>query len=467
MKKKLIALTAAGFLIFAFTGLCLAEPEFSVTGWFRARSYWVPNIALDKTSTRENTYSDQRLILDPVLKITDAIQIKMRIRALDYIWGHTTMFKGLTFDRQIDKTGARPWTDPNSHFTWDRAWAVISLGKYGTLQIGRMDCSLFHNYFVSEEDTYPRYNYIAPAITVPETIGGGGVFLCGILYDKRVEGDVDKTYGAPGFAGFELDIRGGEMNAFTPWFFLGTKKFQVGYTWFPFIAYFSEGQGGTQIVHFHDAMFDAKLGPVNLMSEGTHMAGKLDPNLRMDNAWAYFVDLSVPVEEETVPISKVAVQVGHAGGCRDPAKYPEAAFPVGDPWGLYGYTLNKMALLGLNVEWDVDLILWDQIYESVRNATYIRGRVDFKTPAEKISGYIAGIYSIADQYARFQPPVGTAATTLGDEKGMGFEIDLGISYALAEKSSILLGVGYFMPGKYFAEPRDGTLGATVRTNIKF
>ena len=142
MKRKLIALAAAGFLVFAFTGACLAEPELSVTGWFRVRSYWVPNIALDKTSTRERTYTDQRLILDPVLKVTDAIQIKMRLRVLDYIWGYNTM-PGWNFGQQIDETSVRNPADP-SNITWDRAWAVISLGKYGLFQIGRMDCSCPH-----------------------------------------------------------------------------------------------------------------------------------------------------------------------------------------------------------------------------------------------------------------------------------------------------------------------------------
>ena len=134
MKRKLIALATAGFLVFAFTGLCLAEPELSVTGWFRVRSYWVPNIALDKTSTRERTYTDQRLILDPVLKISDAVQIKGRLRVLDYIWGYNTM-PGWNFGQQIDETGARNPADP-SNITWDRAWAVISLGNTDSFRLG-------------------------------------------------------------------------------------------------------------------------------------------------------------------------------------------------------------------------------------------------------------------------------------------------------------------------------------------
>ena len=448
MKRKLIALATAGFLVFAFTGLCLAEPELSVTGWFRVRSYWVPNIALDKTSTRERTYTDQRLILDPVLKVTDGVQIKMRLRVLDYIWGYNTM-PGWNFDRQIDETGARNPADP-SNITWDRAWAVISLGKYGVFQIGRMDCRCPHEYLVATDDTWPRYNYTAPAIKMPESIGG--ILLTGIFYDKRTEGDIDKTFGSP-------TNPLGETTAFAPWFYLLARDFKVFYFWFPFIFHIPEADGGNALIHFHSTAIDANLGPVNLESEFTYMPGELMPGLETVNNIAFYVDLSVPVEKEEVPVSKVAVQVGYAGGCVDPAENPKSVLPT-------GVTLSKFGLDGINREFDVDLILWDQIYASVRNAMYIRGRVDFKIPETKVGGYLAGIYSIANQYARFQPPA-SVATTTGDEKAMGFEIDLGISYELAEKSDIVLGVGYFMPGKYLADPRDGTLAATVKTNIRF
>jgi len=460
MKKRLLALAAAGFLVFAFTGACLAEPELSVTGWFRVRSYWIPNIALDKTSTRERAYSDQRLILDPVLKITDAVQIKMRIRALDYIWGYNTM-PGWNFDRQIDENSQRTRWDP-SNITWDRAWAVISLGKYGLFQIGRMDGSTPTELTVAYDDTWPRYNYIIPAITMPESIGG--VLIGGIFYDKRTEGDIDKTFGVG-----SLRDPSGETTAFAPWFYLLARDFRVFYFWFPFIFHYPEGEGGNALIHFHSTAIHANLGPVDFEGEFTYMPGELIPGFETVNNTAFYVDLSVPVENEELPVTKVAVQVGFAGGCVDPAEHPESAFAPGalGP-GVGSYTLSKFGLDGCNPEFDVDLILWDQIYASLRNAMYIRGRVDFKIPETKVGGYLAGIYSIANQYARFQPPWSTSvATTMDDEKGMGFEIDLGISYELAEKSSIVLGLGYFMPGKYFAEPRDGTLGATVKTNIWF
>jgi len=461
MKKRLIALAAAGFLVFAFTGACLAEPELSVTGWFRVRSYWVPNIALDKTSTRERTYTDQRLILDPVLKITDAIQIKGRLRVLDYIWGYNTM-PGWNFGQQIDETGARNPADP-SNITWDRAWAVISLGKYGLFQIGRMDCRCPTELTVAVDDTWPRYNYIAPAIKMPESIGG--ILLAGIFYDKRAEGDIDNTFG-PGVLGVNPS---NETTAFAPWFYLLARDFRVFYFWFPFIFHFSEADGGNALLHFHSTAIHANLGPVNWESEFTYMPGKLTPDLEWANNTAFYVDLSVPVENEAVPISKVALQVGFAGGCVDPVENPEAVVPAA--WGLVNNqgvpaTLSKFGVDGCNPEFDVDLILWDQIYASLRNAMYIKGRVDFKVPETKWGGYLAGIYSIANQYARFQIPASVPVTT-DDEKGMGFEIDLGISYELAEKSNIVLGLGYFMPGKYFAEPRDGTLAATVKTNIWF
>jgi len=449
MKRKLIALAAAGFLVFAFTGLCLAEPELSVTGWFRVRSYWVPNIALDKTSTRERTYSDQRLILDPVLKITDAVQIKFRIRALDYIWGWNTM-PGWNFQQQQREDMSRNPNDP-SNITWDRAWAVISLGKYGLFQIGRMDAHCPTEFTVAYDDTWPRYNYMIPAITMPESIGG--ILIGGIFYDKRIEGDIDKTFGPDIAAPVE------EITAFAPWFYLLARDFKVFYFWFPFIFHYNEAAGGNALLHFHSTAIHANLGPVNWESEFTYMPGKLTPDLEWTNNVAFYVDLSVPVENEEVPVSKVAVQVGFAGGCVDPAENPKSVLPA-------GFTLSKFGVDGCNPEFDVDLILWDQIYASLRNAMYIRGRVDFKIPETKLGGYLAGIYSIANQYARFQPPA-SVATTDGDEKAMGFEIDLGISYELAEKSNIVLGLGYFMPGKYFADPRDGTLAATVKTNIRF
>ena len=452
MKKRLLAFGVAGLLIFAFIGVCLAEPELSVTGWFRVRSYWIPNIALNKDSTLERTYTDQRLILDPVLKITDAIQIKMRLRALDYIWGYNTM-PGWNFAQQTTETGARSAADPNSSFTWDRAWAVISLGKYGLFQIGRMDCRCPTEFTVATDDTWPRYNYIAPALKMPESIGG--VLLGGIFYDKRGEGDIDKTFG-PGILG---TWPSNEVTAFAPWFYLLARDIKLFYFWFPFIFHYPEAEGGNALLHFHSTSIFTKLGPVNLETEITYMPGKLTPTLEWVNNFAFYVDLSVPVEKKEVPVSKVAVQVGYAGGCVDPAKHPESVLP-------FGFTLSKFGVDGINPEFDVDLILWDQIYRSVRNAMYIRGKVDFRTPIERLWGYLAGIYSMADQYARFQPAA-SVPTTLGDEKSMGFELDLGIGCTLAPNSSIVLGFGYFMPGKYFAEPRDGTLGATVKTNIYF
>lgn len=445
MTKKLIALVAASVLLFALSSVCFAEPELTVNGWYRVRGHFYGNIDLDKETTgpgmKDRSYWEQKAVIQPTLKVTDSITILSRFRALDTVWGYNDMPYGLTFEGQNLPGGARNPDDPNANFTWDRLWAMISLGKYGTVTIGRQQTDLFHNYFVSAEDTYGRVNWMIWPVE--------GKVLTGLLYDKRGEGDID-------------DMNDGEATHWCPWFMIFEKDWTLGYVHSWFIYYTADGRGNA---HFNDAMFNAKLGPVDLKSEFTYTFGTAEPGVDITDSFSMFADFSVPLEG---PVNKVSLLFSYFQGYKEDTD------------------VSWSGVLGSNVDWvddwEVDLILFNQILGRVINAIVIRPRVDITFPgAEKWGAYVSCLYAMADQEAQYQPyypnalpgwgslPVnnGTGAElTATDEKGMGFEIDVGIKYALAENSDVVLGVGYFAPGKYFVG-EDPCLGIELQTMIRF
>ncbi|MFB0526836.1 MAG: hypothetical protein ACETVO_05150, partial [bacterium] len=155
MKKRLLIFGVAGLVVLLVASIALAEIEFSVGGHFRALSYYISNPDLNKDVGMERSYTEQMLILNPVLKLNDFIQVKARLRALDYIWGDNGV-PGLTWGPMI-RTGQGSANDMT--FQWDRAWVHLFFGKYGSLQIGRQQTDLFHNFSIAEDDTYPRYHY--------------------------------------------------------------------------------------------------------------------------------------------------------------------------------------------------------------------------------------------------------------------------------------------------------------------
>ena len=463
----------AGLVVLLVASICLAEIEFSVGGHFRARSYWITNPDLVKGGP-ERSYTDQRLVLNPiVLKLSDFIQIKTRIRALDYFWGHNGM-PAKTWPEMINWDGTAATDQKESgtnNFQWDRAWAHIFLGKYGSVQIGRQQTDLFHNYAVSEEDTAPRYHYITPVFSLPND----NSIMGGIFYQKNVEGDPDVVTGPAG----------NDDMAWCPWVLFMSPKLTIGYVFFQRIwaGVGPAGESGSMI--FNEAMVNASLGPVDIKSEYTLCLGKA-PGSYLDwkHNFSFFVDAGVPVEASPY-IDRAAVVVGLFQGLKAPK--------AGEAYGSFASNEDWID------EWKIDLILWDQIYNEIFNAWIIRPKIDFVIPDTKWGGFISACMSFADQYARYQNGddvydpvrrwvdagddgiVGTdddvyawdaapsgAVLTGGDEKTIGTEIDLGINYTLGPRQTIELVAGILMPGKYFAEDnRDTTLGVALKTHIRF
>ena len=502
MKKKLLAFGVAGLLLVLVASLALAEIEFSVGGHFRARSYWLTNPDL-KEGGPERSYSDQRLLLNPVLKLSDWIQLKARIRVLDYFWGYNTV-PGLTWPEQIG------WDDDElatidqgqgeagtNNFQWDRAWVHIFFGKYGSLQIGRQQTDLFHNFSIAEDDTYPRYHYITPVFALPKENN----IMFGILYDKRTEGDIDKItessmieFGpngvpdgavvlpdatlAPG--GDDDDVNGddkiseltaADSFAWCPWVFFWNPTITIGYVFFvwDWAGVGPAGEASNWIMH--DAMINAKIGPVDIKSEIDYLHGRWIGSWdKVKHSLEFFVDVGAPVPSPVV--NRASVVVGLFSG----VKPPEADVHFG--------------AIGSNEDWiddwKIDLICWDQIFNSVYNAWIIRPKIDFVVPNSKFGGFVSACMSFADQEAGYyledyavDAPAYTLKTpewtwrnphpvdlTQGSEKSIGTEIDLGINYTLGPRQTIELVLGYFAPGKYFAD-RDGTIGAALKTHIRF
>jgi len=438
MKRKLLVFGIAGILLLVVASISVAEPEFSVTGHFRARSYYIINPNLNKDVGNERSYSDQRLILNPSLKISDWATLNMRIRALDYIWGYNGV-PGLTWPEMIGPGVVADVSNQGesgtNNFQWDRAWVHIFFGKYGSLQIGRQKTDLFHNFSIAEDDTYPRYHYITPVFD----LGNDKAIMFGILYDKRGEG--------------ALDVAGDDHFAWCPWFFFMSPKLTVGYVFFVWDCANMGPNGESSNWIMHDAMINGKIGPVDIKSEIDYLMGREILGYRkLKHTLEFFVDASVPVEASAY-ISKVAVVFGLFSGTTDAdaTEYNTGSIGSNEDW---------------IDDWKIDLILWDQIYNAVRNAYIIRPKIDFVIPDTRWGGYLSGCMSFADQEAQYNP--GPLPLTTGDEKGIGTEIDLAINYTLGPAQTIELVLGYFAPGKYFAEAnRDGTIGMALKTHIRF
>lgn len=428
MKRKLLAFGVAGLVVLLVASICLAEVEFSVGGHFRARSYLVTNPDLVKDGP-ERSYVDQRLILDPVLKLSDAIQVKARIRALDYVWDETILTPNLAIA-------------PDMY----RAWVQVALGEYGSLQIGRQPADMWHNYVVSEENTYPRYHYITPVFNV----GNGNGITGGFLYEKIEEGDIDKA--------------GDDSFAWCPWVLFTNPNVTVGYSCYVL----DKANVGNAIMN--DAMINAKIGPVDVKSEVTLSLGKAVPlSADYKHNLSFFVDAGVPIEASPY-VDRASVMVGLFQGKTDSTTDVTGSLRADDDW---------------IDEWKIDLILWDQLYSTIDNAWIIRPKIDFVVPDTRWGGYLSACMSFADQEAKYQVypgPDGLLGTadditgqapngadlTDGTEKSIGTEIDLGINYTLGPRQTIELVAGMLMPGKYFHEDnRDITIGMALKTHIRF
>jgi hypothetical protein len=489
MKKKLLVFGVAALLVLFVVAIGLADdpgplldPEFSVGGEFRTLSYYIGHPALTAHAPQpwgdqERGYSEQRLILDPVLKLNDFVTIKMRIRALDYIWGYNTV-GGLTWPTMIGYSSSLGTTFPVSqgeagtnNFQFDRAWVQLTLGKYGSLQVGRQDTELFHNFSISSEDTYPRYHYITPVFG----LGGNRSIMFGILYDERQEGNIDTVN--VGTTGSNYSF------AWCPWFFYMSPKLTVGYVCFVWDTknVGPQGQAGNWIMN--DWMIDATLGPVDIKSEwdidcGKSIMGYLDDR---DN-FEFFIDAGAPLATPVIP--RVGALIAYFQGVSS-----------------YDYTNSTTVhggAIGSNRDWvieqDIDLILWNQIYNGdINNAWVLRPKINFAIPNTKWGGWLSACISFADQDAKYQPVYSYTTTnnmywtyvdqangipysiagpfptlTSGSAKTMGTEVDLGISYTLAPRDVIELVFGVFSPGDYFASSnRDATFGCGLKTMIRF
>jgi hypothetical protein len=448
MKKRLLTFGVAGLIVLLVASFCLAEIEFSVGGHFRARSYMVANPDLVKGGP-ERSYTDQRLILNPVLKLSDWIQVKMRLRALDYIWGHNTV-PGLTWPEQIDDTEAATGQGEggSNNFQWDRAWVHIFLGKYGSLQIGRQQTDLFHNYSIAEDDTYPRYHYITPVFNP----GPDQNLMFGILYDKRSEGNVDRVTDVIVAPPAGIGARANDSFAWATWGFFWNPQVTIGAGLFEWVWSGIGPAGEASVWNQIFVMINTKLGPVDIKSEGDIFFGKMiGTYLDYKHNLQFFVDASVPVETSPY-IDRAAVVVGLFQGTTDSATDFTGSLGSNEDWV---------------DEWKIDLILWDQIYNAIYNAWIIRPKIDFVIPDTKWGGFLSACMSFADQEPQYNPA--PAGITLGTtEKTIGTEIDLGINYTVGPRQTIELVGGIFMPGKYFAEAnRDTTIGAAVKTHIRF
>jgi len=402
------------------------------------------------------------------LKLSDAIQLKMRIRALDYVWGYNTVgtYCDLTWP-WMNGPGATVQGDSGTNnFQWDRAWVQVGLGKYGSIQIGRQQTDLFHNFSIAEDDTYPRYHYITPVFSLPNENN----IMFGMLYDKRDEGNIDKS--------------SDDSFAVCPWVFFWNPKITIGYVFFVWnrAGQGPAGESGNWIMH--DAMINTKIGPVEIKSEWDYDTGKLVGFwLDHKDTFEFFVDAGVPLT--TPVVNRGSVVVGLFSGSKTPK--------VGVHSGALGSNEDWVD------EWKIDMILWDQIFNTVHNAWIIRPKIDFVVPNSKFGGFLSACMSFADQYARYQDGlavydpvrrydnpgvdgiVGTsddvygwdvapsgAVLTGGDEKTIGTEINLGINYTLGPRQTVELVLGMLMPGKYFAEDnRDTTIGAALKTHIRF
>jgi len=430
MKKKLLILGVAGLAVLLVASIALAEIEFSVGGHFRALSYYVANPDLVKGGP-ERSYTEQMLILNPVLKLNDFIQVKARLRALDYIWGDNGV-PGLTWGPMI-RTGQGSVNDMT--FQWDRAWVHLFFGKYGSLQIGRQQTDLFHNFSIAEDDTYPRYHYITPVFSLPNENN----IMFGFLYDKRGEGNID--------------VASDDHFAWCPWVFFWNPTITIGYVFFVWDCANMGPAGESSNWIMHDAMINAKIGPVDIKSEIDYLMGREILGYReLKHTLEFFVDASIPIEASPI-IDRASVVVGLFSGTTDadPLLYNSGSIGSNEDWV---------------DDWKIDLILWDQIYNQIRNAWIIRPKIDFVVPDTKWGGFLSACMSFADQEAQYNP--GPLPLTAGDEKGIGTEIDLGINYTLGPRQTIELVAGILMPGKYFDEAnRDTTIGMALKTHIRF
>jgi hypothetical protein len=491
MKKKLLVFGVAGLLVLFVVGIGLTsdllDPEFSVGGEFRTLSYYISHPDLTTKGPygkEERSYSEQRLILDPVLKLNDFVTVKMRIRALDYIWGHNTV-GALIWPTMIGWNGTGTFATNqgeagSNNFQFDRAWVQLSLGKYGSLQIGRQDTELFHNFSISSSDTYPRYHYITPVFK----IGENQSIMFGILYDKRQEGNIDTSGASVGGSG------GYDSFAWCPWVFYMSPKLTVGYVCFVWNTknVGPSGQAGDWVMN--DWMIDCTLGPVAVQSEWDIDCNKEIMGWRSsrDN-FEFFIDAGAPLSTPIIP--RVGALVAYFEGV--------SAYDYANSATVHGGSI------GSNRDWvieqDIDLILWNQIYNgAINNAWILRPKINFAIPNTKWGGWLSACISFADQDAKYQS-IGINNTTnypgspdtsnpnwtytdysgvghniagpfpdltSGSAKTMGTEVDLGVSYTLAPRQVIELVLGVFSPGDYFAKSnQQATFGAGVKTMIRF
>lgn len=506
-RKPSARLAAAALFLLASAPAARAM-EFKIDGYDRLRYRWIRDesirpVAKSAARSSETDFLDHRLLLNPSLKIVDAVTLKAQIRIFDNVIassadGVTPFVVPMDPDRfrtpvdDADREG-----EPVPDFQVERLWAEV-MTPVGRFDFGRQSSQWGMGVLANAgnalewlwEGQGDDFGSTVDRIRFTTRLGERGPYLVPI-YDRIVErGNVGGLQladnldpAAPTLGGIDTgqdDVHEGVLALYYPY---GGAEDDFEAAGGVYLVYRTQDGSDSDafIEDFYGKLrwkgFTVATELVWVQAESTVVDRTPTTGREIDiraQQWAGVVRADLEGDLGGMNAG-VRAEVGWASG---PSTREFRAPIEGGNVALLGDKLDQFAFW--SPDYDVDIILFDEILGRVSNATYLKG-VAHLAPAKNWNTYAAVVWSRAFQ--RFtivdrhdvrvsnffneddpdvpDPEVGIPFRRFYSKEGerdYGVEFDAGVSWQPLANLKMEVEGAVFLPGKVF----DNTLtGATL------
>jgi len=489
-----IAIIAMAFLAFVCPPASAQEEEgkgveVSLSGYYRVRHYYIDDVwmsdAYGHTLNTNSSYFQQRVRLEPTVRVSENVKLIGQIDIFDdVIWGNNNAPVPVL-------AGAPTSQGPDGYFADDqfgirsinpkRFYADVLL-PFGKLEFGRMPShwglGLLENDGNGFRNEWGDAHYGTThdrILFATKPMGKEGPMILAIAFDKTVTSNADKL--APG--SIDASIDDVDQIAIVPVYHPEDKQTTAGI----FAAYRSQNSTKTQI-YAASGYCDVDLEPLRLQAEAVWVGGETkalmpallkandEDNLHLTGKTDVNAINGVLRATYNYEPLKFIVEGGYSSGQEKDAVIPERNSPR---------TTSKITTYPFNPDYNVGLILFEEVlyrksldaaenrfpypnderlslkelipsHGSVRNAWYVAPLI--KLDLTDALGTKLGILyaqAVEDLY----DPTSRAAGWTNYEgnhklsKDLGWEIDWGIHFGLADNFDFGVQLGYFIPGKAF------------------
>ncbi|MBZ0252993.1 MAG: hypothetical protein K8I02_06590, partial [Candidatus Methylomirabilis sp.] len=479
--------------------------EFKVDGYDRLRYRWLRDESIrpvGKSAARssETDFLDHRLLLNPTLKITDAVTIKAQLRIFDNVITDSTdsvtpfivPSDPDTFRTPIDDVDREG--EPIEDFQVERIWAEV-MTPVGRFDFGRQSsqwgmgvlANAGNNLEWLWEGQGDDFGSTVDRIRFTTRLGEQGPYLVPI-YDRIVErGNVGGLQLADNLDPTAATLGGIDTGSDDVHEFVVALYYPYGGAEDDF-----EAAGGVYLVYRTQDGSDGDAFIEDIYGKVRYKGLTLSTELVWVQAQATVVDRTPTTggdidirAQQWAGVARLDLE-GDLGGMDAGLRF-EAGWASGPATDEFRAPIEggNVALLGDKLDqfafwspdYDVDIILFDEILGRVSNATYLKG-VAHLAPAKNWNSYVAVIWSRAFQpltvvdrhdvrVSNFfneddpdapDPEVGIPFRRFYSREGerdYGIEFDAGVSWQPLANLKMEIKGAVFLPGKVFNNTLTG------------